>query len=184
MAHFTLVTGNPNKLAEAERVLGFRPEAHELDLPEIQSLDMVEVLHEKGREAWRRLERPVVVEETGLELGAFNGFPGPLIKWMLEAIGAAGIARTVHTLGDPAAVAHTAVLYLNGETTIIGEGRVEGRLAAEPRGHHGFGWDPVFIPQDYEETYAELSPSIKSEIGHRGRAWRDLLGKLRGAGLI
>lgn len=184
MALFTLVTGNRDKLAEAESILGFRPDAYELDLPEIQSLDMVEVLREKGREAWRRLRRPVVVEDTGLELAALNGFPGPLVKWMLDAVGAAGIARTAHALGDPRATASTAILFQDGETAIIGEGRVDGRLAPEPRGEHGFGWDTVFMPRECRETYAELTPQAKDEIGHRGRAWRRLLEELRAAGRL
>lgn len=178
--HFTLVTGNRNKLKEAERILGFAPDAHQLDLPEIQSLDLLTVLREKGQEAWRRLERPVAVEETGLELAALNGFPGPLVKWMLKAVGAAGLARAGHTLGDPRATAHTAILLLDGKRSIIAEGRTEGRLAPEPRGEHGFGWDGVFIPNGYEETYAELSPGVKDQIGHRGQAWRRLLKELRG----
>jgi len=184
VALFTLVTGNRDKLAEAESILGFRPDAHRLDLPEIQSLDLVGVLREKGREAWRRLRRPVVVEETGLDLAALNGFPGPLVKWMLASVGAAGIARTAHALGDPRATAHTAVLFQDDETAIVAEGRVDGRLAPEPRGEHGFGWDTVFMPLERRETYAELAPEVKDEIGHRGRAWRGLMEKLRAAGRL
>ena len=92
---FALVTGNPGKLVEARRLLGAAGEgppfdAVELDLPEIQSLDILEVLRGKAEEAWRRLGRPLVVEETGLYLGAMNGFPGPLVKWMLAAVGPEG----------------------------------------------------------------------------------------------
>lgn len=184
MAPFTLVTGNRDKLLEAERILGFRPDAHRLDLPEIQSLDLHAVLAEKAREAWRRLRRPVVVEETGLELAALNGFPGPLVKWMLEAVGAAGLARTAHALGDPRATARCALLFRDGEQTIGAEGVAEGRLAAAPRGAHGFGWDPVFVPRERDATYAELAPAVKDEIGHRGRAWRRLLAALRDAGRL
>ena len=180
---FTLVTGNRNKLLEAERILGFRPAAHELDLPEVQSLDLLAVLRDKGREAWRRLRRPVVVDETGLELAALNGFPGPLVKWMLEAVGAAGIARTAYALGDPRATARCALVFRNGETEIVAEGRIEGRLVPEPRGDLGFGWDPIFVPDERRETYAELAPGVKDEIGHRGRAWRRLAAALRDAGV-
>ncbi len=175
---FTLVTGNRNKLAEAERILGFRPDAHELDLPEIQSLDLRDVLREKGQEAWRRLRRPVVVEETGLELAAMNGFPGPLVKWMLDAVGAEGIARTAHALGDPRATARCLLLFHDGEETVVAEGAAPGRLVTEPRGGHGFGWDPGFMPEDRDVNYAELSPAEKDELGHRGRAWRQLMEKL------
>lgn len=178
---FTLVTGNRNKLREAERILGYPVDAHELDLPEVQSLDLHEVLRGKGEEAWRRLGRAVVVEETGLYLDAFGGFPGPLVKWMLEAMGAEGIARAVHALGDPRATAHCALLYRDAETELVADGKTSGRLVPEPRGSEGFGWDPVFVPEEHDLTYAELAPQRKDEIGHRGRAWRRLQDLLKGA---
>lgn len=183
-APFTLVTGNKNKLLETERILGFRPDAHELDLPEIQSLDLQTVLEEKGAEAWRRLRRPIVVEETGFELAALNGFPGPLVKWMLEAVGADGIARTGVALGDTRATARCGLLYRDGDTVILAEGTTSGRLVTPPRGGDGFGWDPVFVPEERRETYAELTPADKDELGHRGRAWRAMLAKFRAAGIV
>ena len=171
---FTLVTGNRNKLIEAERILETRLEREPLDLPEIHSLDLVEVLRAKGEEAWHRLRRPVVVEETGLELAALGGFPGPLVKWMLEAVGPDGIARTAVALGDPGAVARCALIYLDGETELIAEGETRGELVLEPRGQGGFGWDPIFVPEGREETYAELGAEVKDRLGHRGKAWRRL----------
>jgi non-canonical purine NTP pyrophosphatase (RdgB/HAM1 family) len=174
---FTLVTGNPDKRAEAERIVG-RPLAWvALDLPELQSLDLLEVLRETGAEAFRRLGRPVVVEETGLELAALNGFPGPLVKWMLQAAGATGIASAARALGDPRATARCALLWTDGERETVGEGETHGVLV-EPRGAGGFGWDPVFLPVGEERTYGELSAADKDRLGHRGRAWRDLLAKL------
>ncbi len=183
MRAITLVTGNRSKLIETERILGCRLEHAAQDLPEIQSLDLLAVLRAKGEEAWRRLRRPVVVEETGLSLAALNGFPGPLVKWMLEAVGAAGIARAAHALGDPRATATCALLYRDGNTALIAEGVTRGELVLDPRGDRGFGWDPVFVPEGRRETYAELGPRIKDRLGHRGKAWRRLQRALEEAGL-
>ena len=180
---FTLVTGNRNKLMEAERILGRRLSCEPLDLPEIQSLDLFAVLRAKGEEAWRRLRRPVVVEETGLSLDALGGFPGPLVKWMLEAVGAAGIARTAHALGDPRATASCALIYRDRETTLVAEGKTRGTLVREPRGNDGFGWDPVFAPEGRRETYAELGSEAKDRLGHRGMAWRELRRVFEAAGI-
>ena len=177
---FTLVTGNPGKLVEARRIAGEAIEAVEVDLPEIQSLDYLEVLHAKGEEAWRRLARPLVVEEAGLGLAALGGFPGPLVKWMLEAVGAAGIARTAAALGDSRATACCLLLYRDAERSVVAEGTTEGILVA-PRGAGGFGWDPVFLPAGSERTFAELAGPEKDAVSHRGRAWRALLATL-GAG--
>lgn len=175
---FVLVTGNPSKGREAERILGRRLEIRPLDLPEIQSLDLRLVLAAKAEEAWRRLRQPVVVEETGLELAAFNGFPGPLVKWMLEAVGAAGIARAALALGDGGVVARCALRLQDGGDAIVAEGSTAGALVLPPRGSGGFGWDPVFVPAGETRTYGELADEEKDRIGHRGRAWRALLEKL------
>jgi XTP/dITP diphosphohydrolase len=184
LPRFALVTGNPGKLAEARRMVGRAVEggaieAVAMDLPEIQSLDYREVLRAKGEEAWRRLGRPLVVEEAGLDLAALGGFPGPLVKWMLEAAGAAGIARTAAALGDSRATARCFLLYQDGERSVVAEGATEGTLVA-PRGSGGFGWDPVFQPEGSERTFAELAGQEKDAVSHRGRAWRALLAALGG----
>lgn len=174
---FVLVTGNPGKLAEAERILGTPVDSVGLDLPEIQSLDLREVLEAKAEEAWRRVGRALVVEEAGLELAALNGFPGPLVKWMLDAVGPEGLARTALALGEPRATARCLLLYTDGERRIVGEGVTPGTLVLPPRGERGFGWDPVFRPDGSELTFGELDGPAKDAVSHRGRAWRDLMGR-------
>ncbi|HUP42977.1 MAG TPA: non-canonical purine NTP pyrophosphatase [Thermoanaerobaculia bacterium] len=181
------VTGNPGKLAEARRIWGSggggaagpRLEAVELELAEIQSLDLLEVLRAKGEEAWRRLRRPLVVEETGFEIDAFGGFPGPLVKWMLQALGPEGMARAALAVAERegrtgAAVARCMTLLRDGERELVGEGVERGTLVLPPRGDQGFGWDPVFLPEGESRTYGELPAEGKDRIGHRGKAWRDL----------
>jgi dephospho-CoA kinase len=177
-AGFVLVTGNPGKLAEARRIAGPALEAVVLDLPEPQSLDMLEILEAKAAAAWQRVGRPLVVEETGLELLAMRGFPGPLVKWMLHAMGADGVARTALALGEPTAVARCMLLHFDGQTRTLAEGETRGALVLPPRGEGGFGWDPVFLPDGETRTYGELDGAVKDRISHRGRAWRMLLAKL------
>jgi XTP/dITP diphosphohydrolase len=178
LGEIVLVTGNRNKLLEARRITGGELDAVDLDLPEIQSLDLREVLEAKGDEAWRRLGRPLAVEETGFELSAMNGFPGPLVKWMLDAIGPEGIARTAIDMGDPRATARCQLLVIDGGKRVFAEGLTTGQLVLPPRGDGGFGWDPVFRPEGYELTYAELDGDTKDRIGHRGRAWAELAARL------
>ncbi len=175
LARFALVTGNPNKLDEAKRILDLELESVAIDLPELQSNNLEEVLRAKSAEAWNRVRRPVIVEETGLELNSMNGFPGPLVKWMLDSIGSEGIARAAHSLGDPGVTARCQLLAYDGERSVFAEGLTRGELVLPPRGADGFGWDPVFQPSGSSETYAELGRGTKDEIGHRGRAWRALL---------
>ena len=172
---WVLVTGNANKRREAERIVGHRLETAAIDLPETQSGDLIEVLRSKAEAAWERLRRPVVVDETGLELACLNGFPGPLVKWMEEAVGDEGIARVAIRAGDPRVVARCALMLRDGDREVIAEGSTAGRLVLPPRGDGGFGWDPVFEPDGLERTYAELGDETKDRIGHRGRAWRAFL---------
>ena len=171
---FVLVTGNRGKLAEARLLLGTDLEAAEVDLPEIQSLSYLEIVKAKADEAWRRLGRPLVVEEAGLDLAALNGFPGPLVKWMLEAVGAEGLAQAAHALGDTRAAARCFLLYKDADQEILAEGRTDGHLTLFGRGAHGFGWDPVFVPEGSRHTFAELSGPEKGAVSHRGKAWREM----------
>ncbi|MFP5284711.1 MAG: non-canonical purine NTP pyrophosphatase [Thermoanaerobaculia bacterium] len=175
---FVLVTGNRGKIAEARLALGADLEAVELDLPEIQSGDYLEVLRAKAGEAWHRVGRPLVVEESGLDLAAQNGFPGPLVKWMLQAVGAEGIARAATALGNPRASARCFLLYKDGDREVVAEGRTEGTLVLPGRGTHGFGYDPVFLPEGSALTFAELSGAEKGAASHRGKAWREMARRL------
>jgi len=175
LAEAALVTGNPGKLAEARRLCGADLEVVELDLTEIQSSDIHQVLQAKAEDAFARLVRPLVVEETGLELAALNGFPGALVKWLLAAVGAEGIARMVVSLGDTRATARCALLYRDPHRSVSAEGITPGRLVLPPRGEGGFGWDPVFQPDNCEQTYAEMTGTQKDRISHRGNAWRQLV---------
>ena len=177
---FVLVTGNAGKVAEARLAVGPDLEAVEVDLPEIQSLDYLEVLRAKADEAWRRVGRPLVVEEAGLDLAALNGFPGPLVKWMLEAVGAEGLARNAAALGETRAASRCFLLYKDGDREIVAEGRTEGTLILPGRGTNGFGWDPVFLPDGSDLTFAELTGAGKSAVSHRGKAWRMLARVLDG----
>ncbi len=175
---FVLVTGNLGKIAEARLALGGDVETALLDLPEIQSLDYLEVVRAKADEAWRQVGRPLIVEEAGLDLAALNGFPGPLVKWMLKAVGAEGLARTAAALGEVRAAARCFLLYKDGDQEIVAEGRTDGTLVLPGRGTHGFGWDPVFLPEGSTHTFAELTGHEKDAVSHRGKAWREMVRRL------
>lgn len=172
MSSLRLVTGSPGKLAEARRIFGSGLEAVALDLPEIQSLDPLEVARAKAEAASALVEGMVVVDDTGLGLVALGGFPGPLIKWLLTAVGPAGIAQLAAALGDDRAVVTCVVVARELEREVVASARVEGRIVA-PRGEGGFGWDSIFAPDEGGGlTYAELDDTEKDRIGHRGQAWR------------
>ncbi len=165
------VTSNLGKLGEAEEVLGAKLHHHALDLPEIQSMDLEEVVRHKARAAWERLRRPVLVEDTSLELAGLGGFPGPLVRWLLVSVGPEGIARLAHAFADPRATVRCMACACDGGDEVVGLGVVRGRIAERPRGRKGFGWDSIFIPDEGDgRTYAQMPPALKNSLSHRRKA--------------
>jgi len=181
LERLVFVTSNVGKLREAESVLGVALEHHALDLEELQSLDLEEVVRHKAAAAFERLGRPVLVEDTGLELTGLGGFPGPLVKFLLACVGPEGISAVARCFGDDAATARCVACASDGERTVLGIGAVPGRIAAAPRGSLGFGWDSVFVPDAGDgRTYAEMPEADKNAISHRRLALSDLLRALGG----
>lgn len=175
LEELVFVTSNLDKLREAEAVLRHKLDHRALDLPEIQSLDLEQVVQAKAAAAWERLRRPVLVEDTALELVGLGGFPGPLIRWMLASIGPAGICRVAHAFGDVRAVARCLVCATDGSSEVFGEGSVLGTIGTAPRGARGFGWDSTFIPDEGDHrTFAEMEIAEKNTISHRRRAFEAL----------
>jgi non-canonical purine NTP pyrophosphatase (RdgB/HAM1 family) len=173
------VTSNPGKAREASHFLGRPVAAVSLDLPEIQSLDFAEVARTKALEAAAALGRAVLVEDSGLEVKAWGGFPGPMTKWIsLGPLGQAGFARMLDAFPDRSATAVSAIALAKPgdrpEDVLVAVGRRNGTLASSPRGTGGFGWDVLFIPEGATHTYAEMSAEEKNLDSHRTRAFAAL----------
>lgn len=134
------------------------------------------------RDAW------VLADDSGLCVDALDGGPGVESAYYAgpQGDGAANLARLVETMRDvpdEKRGAHfVCVLFLiaGDGRELVAEGKVEGRLLKSPRGGSGFGYDPVFQPSGFIQSYAELAEDEKNQISHRGRAWRALLGSLEG----
>ncbi len=169
------VTSNPNKAREAAEILGIELANVDLDLPELQALDVAQVAANKAataREALGFPDSPVLVEDSGLLVEAWNGLPGALTKWFLRSVGNEGLLRMLAGEEDRAARAVCAVAVAAADGSVrVFEGVVEGSIADQPRGSGGFGWDPIFVPYGHAETYAELG-ARKHEDSHRAYAFR------------
>lgn len=119
----------------------------------------------------------MLVEDSGLEVVAWGGFPGALVKWVEKTAGVEGIARMLDGFPDRRARAVCAIACFDGGKQWMGHGATEGSIAAAPRGAGGFGWDSIFVPNGSDRTFAEMAPAEKDAVSHRSRAWADLLGK-------
>lgn len=169
-------TGNANKAREAETILNTAVEQVQVDTAEIQHRDMEEVVQGKLRAAMNHTgKRPLLVDDTGLGFNGLNGLPGPFIKWFLEELGPRGLYELAAASGDTAARVTCVVGYADEHNDIhTFTGVVNGDIVA-PRGTTEFGWDPVFQPDGYEKTYAEMREEEKNQVSHR----REALNKVR-----
>lgn len=174
-------TGNKKKLEEVIAILEagsklpFEVVAVKLDLPELQG-EPEDISKEKCRIAAKQVGGAVMVEDTSLCFNALHGLPGPYIKWFLEKLGHEGLNKMLVGFEDKTAYAQCIFAYTPGPDVepITFVGRTEGRIVAA-RGPSDFGWDPVFEPQGFDQTYAELDKTVKNTISHRYRS----LDKLR-----
>ena len=171
------VTSRAEKAAEAAR-LGVDVEALDVDLPEPQALDPSEIVAAKARSAYALLERPVLVEDSGLAVEAWGGFPGALVKWLEKSAGVAALARMLDGFPNRSATAVCAIAYCDGGEVVSARGEVAGSIAPSPRGSGGFGWDAIFVPDGGSRTFAEMASSEKDRISHRRKAWDALATRL------
>lgn len=104
-----------------------------------------------------------------------KGLPGPYIKWFLEKLGLEGLNRMLLDFHDKSAYAMCAFAYSSGkadEEPIVFVGKTPGKIvpARKLADRAAFGWDPIFEPDGYSETYAEMEKSAKNRISHRSKA--------------
>lgn len=173
-----LVSSNPNKGIEAQRILGADLLVVSLALPEIQAPTVEEITRYKLEVARSRGYSRLIVEDVSLGFDALGDFPGPYVKWLLEAAGGEGLAAIAYALTDRSARARCCLGYWDGEQVHLFMGITPGEIIVEPRGNRSFGWDPWFVPEGASRTYAEMSESEKDAVSHRGRAYRQLAAHL------
>lgn len=170
----TFVTGNKKKLEEVKAILGpdfpFTLDNAKIDLPELQG-EPEEVSIEKCRLAAEKIQGPVIVEDTSLCFNALGGLPGVYIKWFLDKTGHDGLNNMLMAYEDKSAYAQCIFSYCAapGETPITFVGRTPG-IIVPARGPTDFGWDPVFQPDGFDQTYAEMPKETKNTISHRFRS--------------
>lgn len=190
-----LATRNKHKLEEIKAIFNFAglEISTALDYPEIPDVDedgdtLEANAIKKAVTLSKALNCWAMADDSGLEVDALNGAPGVYsaryagedvsydannIKLLADLNGEANRAaafRTVMALSDP-----------EGNTRTV-EGRCDGMIVDACRGEHGFGYDPLFVPAGYDQTFAELDSAEKNRISHRARAlkaaeaaWGDLL---------
>ena len=191
-----VATMNAGKLREYERLLDDVPGleletmasiAQKVDVDEDRDTFAGNAL-KKATEIAKLAGMPCLADDSGLEVDALGGRPGVYSARYAgeDASDAQNNAKLLDELSDTADQQRTArfrcaiaVVDESGSELATVDGACEGRIGREPRGTHGFGYDPLFVPDGYTQTMAELGPETKNEISHRAQAAAKLVPFLR-----
>jgi XTP/dITP diphosphohydrolase len=171
-----LATGNAHKVKEAAQVLapyGIDLEHLPVDRVEIQADDPAQIARfSLGAIGF---DGPICVEDAGVSLDRWGGFPGPYSSYVLVRLGNPGMLKLME--GEELRGAHytSAVAYRDKRGVRVFHGSVEGDISTSIRGTGGFGFDPIFIPREGDgRTFAEMSSGEKNQLSHRARAFKAL----------
>ena len=186
MKKIVFATNNKHKLDEISKILGENFEivslkdiGCDIDIPETGDTLEVNAL-QKAEFVREHYGIDCFADDTGLEVDALNGQPGVHSARYAEGTdhdSNANMDKLLKELGNnnnrKARFRTVIALLLNGETHLF-EGIVNGHIAYEKHGTEGFGYDPIFVPEGYEQSFAELGMEIKNYISHRARAVKKL----------
>jgi len=185
MKKILVATKNPNKVREFQQILSssvewvpLPPDAGEVDE---DGSTFCENAAKKAREYSRVTHLPTVAEDSGLEVEALGAEPGVYSARFAgpDADSTANNRLLLEKLRDIPMEKRTArfvccMVYRDGEEEQVFRGEVRGRIALQPQGSSGFGYDPLFIPEGYDRTFAEMPIEIKNAMSHRYEALRHL----------
>ena len=184
-----LATANPDKATELEQLMhGFEVVARPSAVPEVE--ETAETLEGnarlKARAVMEATGEPAVADDTGLEVAALDGRPGVYSSRYAgeNATYADNVSKLLSELDGcddrRARFTTVAMACFPDGREVVGTGAVEGRIAESARGERGFGYDPIFVPDEGDgRTFAEMTPEEKNVMSHRGRALRALIEHLK-----
>jgi XTP/dITP diphosphohydrolase len=179
-------THNPGKLQEVREILAPKYEVlgltdlndHEEIIEDADTLEGNAII--KAETVWKRHGMNCFSDDTGLEIAALNGAPGVYSARYAgpQKNSEDNMVKVLHELKDKndrsAQFRTVMALQWNGKTELF-EGIVKGQIAEERSGSKGFGYDPVFIPEGYNISFAEMDAQLKNRMSHRGRAMEKLI---------
>jgi XTP/dITP diphosphohydrolase len=182
-------TSNEGKFREMSRMLETRGHAvvkEHIPYPEIQAETLREVVQfaipwilENDRRPW--MDHPdhgFVIDDSGIFIKALKDFPGVYSKFVFYTVGNRGILQLLGENEYRDASFKTVLMFHTEGRNHYFEGVSNGRIAQKERGNHGFGYDPIFIPEGSERTFAEMDVSEKNAFSHRGEAMNTFMGFL------
>ncbi len=174
MKKLTFITSNPNKATQLSKYLSIELQHQTLELDEIQSLNLEVILQHKAKQAFAKVNSPVIVDDTSVVIKSFGKLPGPFIKWFLKELGPEKICNMVKSFKDRSAIAEVGVAFYDCKQLLIFKGKIVGEISDKPKGDRGFGWDFIFIPKGYNKTRGQMSQSDYDQTSPRRMALKKL----------
>jgi XTP/dITP diphosphohydrolase len=168
------VSKNSHKVSEVQLLLKDHPiEIVRLPFPvdELQTQDDRKLVKDKLIKAFKHCGIPVIVEHTSLHINHLNGFPSGLTEIFWEKLQHDKFASIIGGLPDNTLQAKTIIGYCDGKSVFFFEGQISGTVPNSPRGPKEFQWDSVFIPDGYDQTFAEMGTEEKNKISMRKIAY-------------
>ena len=168
------VTTNKGKMGEAREIgahYGIEFIPNDYDAVEIRADDPVEIAVESAKDAYGKIKEPLIVEDSGLFIDTLNGFPGTYSAFVFHTIGVEGVLKVMENKVKKDATMKSAVAYTDGKEIKSFLGEVKGTVPKDQRGTSGFGYDPVFIPEGRDRTFAE-DLDYKAAVSHRAQSIR------------
>jgi XTP/dITP diphosphohydrolase len=187
MKTIIVATGNPGKLQEMQEYLDTAFWDLQLKPPALEVEETGTTFREnaalKASQVALATQQWAIADDSGLSVNALNGAPG-LYSARYGNTDQERIARLLQELGDEADrsaqfICAIAIASPDGKIVLETEGICHGQILTNPRGDHGFGYDPIFYVPELQQTFAEMKPEIKRKISHRGKAFEKLLAQFK-----
>lgn len=194
MPDLVLATRNKGKIAEVQRLISLH--APQITLRSVSEFNLDDVEETgttfeenallKAETIARQTGLPALADDSGIAIDALDGAPGVYsARWSgVHGDDAANVAKVLLELSDvpdedrgAQFVCVIALAHPDGRSIVV-RGEVEGFVRRDPIGNHGFGYDPIFQPDGYAITTAQMDPETKDAISHRGKALREIASKI------
>lgn len=179
-------TGNQHKLMEVKKII-----PSHIELLSLKDIDFTEDIEETGntleenallkaKTIYNKTGIACMADDSGLLVDALNGEPGVYSARYAgpeknDENNTQKLLKELHASSDRSAHFKTVIALVVPGKEILFDGKIEGQIITEKRGTNGFGYDPVFVPNGYQQTFAELSLDEKSKISHRALAVKKLI---------
>ena len=181
MKKIYFITSNKGKLVEAQKKFS------EIDIdvvqknigyPEIQADSLEEVALFGVEHVLKNFNSPFILEDAGLFIDGLKGFPGVYSAYVFHTVGCDGVLKLMKDtkVEDRSAVFRSVFAYGKSDCKpYLCIGECKGVISIVKRGNNGFGYDPIFIPQNSDKTFAEMNISEKNSFSHRGKSLEKLI---------